>query len=296
MKPIAGLAPDSPSLTELGGTVWPIDIKDVPLAFNPAMCKTSDGKLAVVSRRTNYQLDTKFGSLSIPSGAKQVKNATYFSYLDKNLSPTGWLRVSFSDGPTLTRGPEDARLIRRGSDFYLNVVLLERDIPRARVSVYKLDTNSMLATHVETYSGVEEKRPEKNWMTYLELEDIRFPFIKELPDNIRGGSSLIPWGSGYLAICHKTYLNKNKYYNPLIFGIQEGIERTYTHIFVEFSEDLKIKRVSREFFLVDKGIEFATGLVELDTDLLIGFGRNDKEAWFGKIPSIKIKEMLNEGA
>ena len=296
MKAIAGLAPDSPSLTELGGTVWPVDVKDIPLAFNPAICRDHEGQLAVVSRRTNYQLDTKFGALAIPSGAKQVKNATYFSYLDEDLVPSKWSKISFSGGPTLSRGPEDARLIRRGSDFYLSVVLLERDIPRARVAVYKLDVGSMVATHIETYPGVEDKRPEKNWMTQLELENVQFPFIRELSDNIRGGSSLIPWGDSYLAICHRTYLNKNRYYNPLTFGVQEGIERTYTHLFVEFDSNLQVTKTSKQFFLVDKGIEFATGLVELGTDLLVGFGRNDKEAWFGKIPIIKIKEMLNEGA
>ena len=296
MKAIAGLAPDSPSLTELGGTVWSVETKDVPLAFNPAICKDSNGGLAVVARRSNYQLDTYFGSLTIPSGAKSVKNATYFSYLDKNLSPSKWSRIEFKGGPDLFRGPEDARLIRRGSDFYLSVVLLERDIPRARVALYQLDIDKMVATHIETYPGTEEKRPEKNWMTHLELGNIDFSFIKELPNNIRGGSSLIPWGTGYLALCHKTYLNKNRFYNPLIFGVQEGVERTYTHVFVEFDSKLKIRNVSDEFFLVGRGIEFATGLVELGTDLLISFGKNDREAWFGKIPAIKIKKMLNEGA
>lgn len=296
MKAIAGLAPNSPSLTELGGTVWPIDTKDVPLAFNPAICKDSSGNLAAVVRRSNYQLDTYFGSLTIPSGSRSVKNATYFSHLDETLSPVKWSRVEFRGGPDLYRGPEDARLIRRGSDFYLSVVLLERDIPRARVGLYKLNVSEMLATHVETYLGTEAKRPEKNWMTHLELDSSDFPFIKELSNNIRGGSSLIPWGDGYLALCHKTYLNKNRFYNPLIFGIQEGVERTYTHVFVEFDSHLDVKRVSNEFFLVGRGIEFATGLVELGTDLLISFGKNDKEAWFGKIPSIKIKKMLNEGA
>lgn len=295
MKPVAGLAPDSPSLIDLGGTIWPIDTKDALMAYNPAICTGSDGRLAMVVRRSNYQLDTKFGSLTIPSGARSVKNATYFSYLDENLSPIKWSKISFDGGPTLNRGPEDARILRRGSDFYLNVVLLERDIPRARVGLYKLDTDSMLATHVETYPGKDEKRPEKNWMTHLELEENKFPFIEELPNNIRGGSSLIPWGNGHLALCHRTYLKKNRYYNPLTFGVQEGIERTYTHVFVEFDSNLNMKKVSREFFLVDRGIEFATGLVDIGEDLLISFGRHDKESWFGKLPNIKIKEMLNEG-
>lgn len=294
MQPIAGLAPDGPSLIDLGGTIWPIDTKDVPLAYNPAVCRTSNGELILVVRRSNYQLDTKFGSLTIPSGARAVKNATYFSYLSDDLSPKSWSKVSFAGGPELRRGPEDARIVRRGSKLYLNVVLLERDIPRARVGLYELNED-MSATHIETYAGELDSRPEKNWMTHLELDTPGFEFIKKLDNSIRGGSSLIPWGSGYIALCHRTYLNKNKYYSPLTFGIHEGIERTYTHLFVEFDSKLNFKRVSKEFFLVDRGIEFATGLVELGTDLLISFGRHDKEAWFGKLPTIKVKEMLNEG-
>ena len=121
MKPLAGLAPNSPSLKDLGGAIWPIDTKDVPLAFNPAICKDSSGRLAIVVRSSNYQLNTKFGSLTIPSGAKSVQNVTYFSYLSDDLSPEGWSKVSFSGGPELKRGPEDARIIRRGAKFYLNV-------------------------------------------------------------------------------------------------------------------------------------------------------------------------------
>jgi hypothetical protein len=295
MKPILGLAPDSPSLAELGGVVWPIEIKNIPLAFNPAICRDSDGRLALVVRRTNYVLDTKFGALTIPSGARGVKNATYFSYLDDDLRPTDWLKISFTEGPKLERGPEDARLLRRGANFYLNVVMLERDIPRARIGLYRLDSD-FSATHVETYPGKDKNKPEKNWMTVLESDEPNFNFVRELPNNLRGGSSLVSWQDGYLSICHKTYLNKNQYYNPMTFGIQEGVERTYTHVLAKFDKDFNLEKISKEFFLVNRGIEFATGLVELGPDFLISFGRDDKESWFGKISSLKVEKMLKEGA
>jgi hypothetical protein len=295
MKPIKGLAPDSPSLENLGGAVWPMDCKEVPLAFNPSLCRDKNGQIVAVVRRTNYQLDTKFGALSIPSGARSVKNASYFSVLDENLTPTGWTKIEFIGDPQLKRGAEDARIIKRDDKLYLNVVLLEKDIPRARVAIYRLE-DDLTASHIKTYPGKSTSVPEKNWMTYLEASSNKFDFVSDLENNIRGGSSLITWGSGYLAICHKTYLDKNKYYNPMTFGIQEGIERTYTHLFVEFDSNLNQIRTSKEFFLVDRGIEFATGLIELDDDLVIGFGRKDKEAWFGKISKSKVDKMLKEGA
>jgi len=291
MKPIIGLAPNSPSLTDLGGFVWLIDTKSVPLAFNPAIGRSFSGELAVVVRRSNYTLDTKFGALKIPSGDKSVVNATYFSFLDEQLSPMRWEKVSFSQEPELSRGVEDARLLSRGSDWFLNTVILENHTPRARVAIYSLDAN-LHASHVKTYSGKVSSKPEKNWMTKLESPGNDFDFVSEMPDNIRGGSSLIPWGSGYLALCHKTYLKKNSYYNPMTFGVHEGIERTYTHMFVEISSDFKIVATSDEFFLIDRGIEFGTGLIQIEKDLILSFGKNDRESWFGKIPVDVVKSLL----
>jgi hypothetical protein len=264
------------------------------MAFNPAIARGADGKLAIVARRTNYTLDTKFGSLNIPSGDRSVVNATYFSFLDNDLNPTEWKKLSFSKEPKLTRGAEDARLLVRGSEWFLNVVILEDHTPRARVAIYSL-SDDLHATHIKTYPGEVAATPEKNWMTKLESEADDFSFVSELPDNIRGGSSLIPWGKGYLALCHKTYLKKNSYYNPMTFGIHEGIERTYSHLFVGFDSEMNIAATSKEFFLVDRGIEFGTGLLEVGEDLLLSFGREDKEAWFGRIPKAIVDTLLKDG-
>jgi hypothetical protein len=294
MEAILGLAPDSPSLTELGGVVWPMDTKTVPRAFNPAIAKNAEGRLAVVARLSNYLLDVKYGTVTIPSGARSVTNATYFSFLDSGLVPIQWEKISFSEDPKLSRGVEDARLLLRGSEWFLSAVMLETHTPRARVSIYSLDKN-LHAAHVKTYEGKLPLKPEKNWMTKLESKSEDFTFVSEMPENLRGGSSLISWGSGYLALCHKTYVNKNKYYNPRTFGTHEGSERTYAHTFVEFDSDLVIKAASNEFFLVSRGIEFGTGLLELEDELLLSFGRNDKESWFGKISKLKVKKLLKEG-
>jgi len=294
MEAILGLAPDSPSLTELGGIVWPIDTTTIPRAFNPAIARDASGQLAVVARVSNYSLDAKHGTVTIPSGDRSVTNTTYFSFLDSNLMPIKWQKLSFSEEPKLSRGVEDARLLLRGEEWFISAVMLETHTPRARVSIYSLDSN-LQASHVKTYEGKMPLRPEKNWMTKLESNLNDFDFVSELPGDLRGGSSLILWDGGYLALCHKTYIKKNKYYNPRTFGTHEGSERTYIHAFVEFSLDLAVKAVSKEFFLVSRGIEFGTGLLQLEDDLLLSFGRNDKESWFGRISKLKVKKLLKEG-
>jgi hypothetical protein len=80
----------------------------------------------------------------------------------------------------------------------------------------------------------------------------------------------------------------------MTFGIHEGIERTYSHLFVGFDSEMNIAATSKEFFLVDRGIEFGTGLLEVGEDLLLSFGREDKEAWFGKISKATVETLLTD--
>jgi hypothetical protein len=57
-----------------------------------------------------------------------------------------------------------------------------------------------------------------------------------------------------------------------------------------------VKATSREFFLVERGIEFGIGLLEVGEDLWLSFGREDKEAWFGRIPKAIVETLLSNGS
>jgi hypothetical protein len=57
---------------------------------------------------------------------------------------------------------------------------------------------------------------------------------------------------------------------------------------------LGVKATSKEFFLVERGIEFGTGLLGVGEDLLLSFGREDKEAWFGRIPKAVVEGLLGD--
>lgn len=294
MKAISGLPPKCPSLTDLGGVTWRWN--EVPSrAFNPSLLRLATGKTYAVVRRSNYILDNNQGSLTIPSGDRHVKNVTEISELDDNLNPMEWRRVSFVGEPLLKRGPEDARLLSRGDNLYLSVVMLEQHTPRARMALYSLDVQSAEAKHVTTFEGVNPKTPEKNWMTFDSLEENKFEFIKSGPDGLRGGSSLTKFGDNYLAICHKTYLKKKERYNPMTFGFETTSIRNYTHVFVEYNKDFKILRVSPSFtFRPEGGIEFASSLVIQDNKILVTYGVEDSESWFAEIPTNAVQKLLKE--
>lgn len=294
MHAIKGKPPRCPAISEIGGATWSISDKLPNKAFNPAIAYSDKYGYAMVVRRTNYWLDTEFGSLSIPSGSRGVQNVTEVSLLDTNLEPTGWSRVKFIDGPDLMRGVEDCRLLVRDGDWYLSGVMLEAHTPRARMALYKMSPD-FEASFVEKFDGAVESRPEKNWTTYLDAVGSNFSFVKGGPEGIRGGSSLIPYGDGYIGLCHKTYLDSFDYYNPMTFGIQKGVKRNYTHLFVSYDKDLKIVSTSKEFTFQPKGgIEFGSGLIQKGKDFIITYGVDDKESWMAKIPVEKVATLIKE--
>lgn len=283
MHALKGLPPRCPTILEIGGATWSISDKLPDKAFNPAIAYSDKYGYAMVVRRTNYWLDTDFGSLAIPSGSKGVQNVTEISLLDVNLEPTGWNRVKFVDGPDLMRGIEDCRLLVRDGEWYLNGVMLEAHTPRARIAIYKMSPD-FEASFVEKFEGADVRKPEKNWVTYLDADKPNFDFIKGGPDGIRGGSSLIPYENGYIALCHRTYLDSFDYYNPLTFGIQKGVKRNYTHMFVTYDKDLNLINSSKEFtFRPQGGIEFASSLIQKGKDFIITYGVDDKESWMANI-------------
>lgn len=294
MKAISGLPPKCPSLTDLGGVTWRWD--EVPnRGFNPSIITLPNGEIYATVRRTNYVIDTNFGSITVPSGARHVKNVTELAKLDESFAPVEWRRIKFVDGPELKRGVEDARLLVRGDDVYLSVVMLERHTPRARMALYSLKVDEAEASYVTTYEGKDPKVPEKNWMTRDTLKTPEFDFIQSGPDGLRGGSSLVKFGDNYLAICHKTYLDKKKRYNPMTFGVETNYIRNYTHVFVEYSKDFEILRMSPEFTLrPEGGIEFATCLQIRDNKVSIAYGVDDAESWLAELPLTAAQNLLKE--
>jgi len=83
----------------------------------------------------------------------------------------------------------------------------------------------------------------------------------------RGGSQLVPYGAGWVAVVHEV-------------ADDEG-GRTYEHRFVWFDEHLSLTAWSPPFaFREPRTIEFAAGLAWLDDRrLVVTFGVRDTEAW-----------------
>jgi len=147
---------------------------------------------------------------------------------------------------------------------------------------------------------VEPRVHEKNWMP------VPFHFLPILfvyrPDRIvaadgqtvrtfdgmaginhfSGGSQLIAFNGGYLALVHES-------------AIKPGhTKRFYQHRFAWFDTHFRLSKWSLPFWLSEKGIEFVTGLTQdvRTGNLLISYGVNDREALLATVDPMEVGYLL----
>jgi hypothetical protein len=98
--------------------------------------------------------------------------------------------ISFKDsGLKADRGVEDAKLFWRDNKWYFTGVVMERNIPAARMGVFTLDPKTSTAKLVKMYKGQTAKKPEKNWMTRKDVNK-NFDFIHG-PTSIVKGDQIV---------------------------------------------------------------------------------------------------------
>jgi glycosyltransferase involved in cell wall biosynthesis len=145
------------------------------------------------------------------------------------------------------------------------------------------------------------RQHEKNWMPRVVGDVLRFIYkcdptqvvdeqartvAEATPaiaaDEFRGGTQAIVFDGGWLALIHEVS--------------ERDKLRYYQHRFVWFDSSSRLRRVSRPFFFLKKGIEFAAGLAQHPNGkgLLISFGVGDNEAWIGMVEAGEVRRSLDD--
>jgi hypothetical protein len=141
---------------------------------------------------------------------------------------------------------------------------------------------------------VENDYHEKNWMVtpdenYVyrlgKVVDNRGKILSETKpdinvDRISGGSQLIHFMGGMLAVVHEACYNDGKRY--------------YQHRFAFFDKKANFKKLSVPFYLHEKQIEFVAGLCwhPDKKQLLLSYGIRDNEAWVASIDADDVLGMV----
>ena len=147
------------------------------------------------------------------------------------------------------------------------------------------------------------ERHEKNWMPLATEDSLRFIYgcdplqvvdgqarlVAEATPPIhakefRGGSQLVPFDDGWLALVHETL-------------VRDG-EREYKHRFVWFDAAIRLKRVSRPFYFNHYGVEFAAGLAWHPDGrrLVVSYGAEDSESWIATVEAEDVARALDEAS
>jgi len=100
---------------------------------------------------------------------------------------------------------------------------------------------------------------------------------------LRGGSQIVRWGNGYLAVSHTT--KKIPSWN--------GTNRIYKHQFVSWDLDFQNMKMSSDFSFLGGAIEFCAGITFSQGDVLISFGLNDNIPYVLRMPVATIEEIMS---
>ena len=198
-----------------------------------------------------------------------------------------------------TSGYEDCRLFVLNGKLAASATICDRvvDDTRPKIAVLELSEDHDVAQcHVQPSS-----HHEKNWMPLVEDDALRFvytmdpmvvlrydpearavtPSAADLPSYLgflRGGSQLIAYEGGYLAVVHQVHEGKPA--------------PTYLHRFVRFDRELRMTRMSEPFYFQELGVEFCAGLAAWNGKFVLSFGLKDSSANLAVVDEAVVEQML----
>lgn len=261
----------------------------------------------------------QFGPLTYvhPEHDMHLRTDNYYCELDDHFNITRFNKVDTSLFDTYEPmwdfvGLEDARLFRWDGKLYMSGV--RRDTTTNGQGRMELSEIEVGLDYVKEVSRVRIEAPnnpdsycEKNWMPII---DMPYHYVKwgnptevvqvfpetsssktvslaesiSLPNDLRGGSQVIPYGDYHLAATHEVYFEKSE------VGRKDG---HYKHRFIVWNDQWRIFAYSREFSFMDADVEFCTGMVQLGNDILMSFGFQDNAAYILRVPQNVIVDFIN---
>lgn len=110
------------------------------------------------------------------------------------------------------------------------------------------------------------------------------PTRQPLPRDLRGGSQVLPFEGGYIALTHEVDLWQ---------GEAGHKDAHYYQRFVIWDKDFNLIKWSTEFKFMEARIEFAAGMAQVEDDFLITFGYQDNAAYILRVPVQTVKDFID---
>ena len=252
-----------------------------------------------------------------PENDISLTTTNYFCKLKENLDIEKIYEINTSNldvKPLWTFvGLEDSRIVKWNDKYYISGV--RRDTTHngeGRMELSELNYPSMPLKEISRFRipapGKDDTYCEKNWMP---IQDQPFHYMKwsnpveivkydpdekttttvhlgehdpNLSYSLRGGSQVIPYKGGYLALHHITHLFRSE------AGRKNAI---YRHQITHWDKDWNVIKRSKVFDFMDASIEFACGIAKHNNNYLITFGFQDNAAFILKISENALEEFID---
>lgn len=274
-------------------------------ALNPSVTRVRNGLVAVI-RTVNYTMDAE--GRYIIRGTDGTANAT------NPINTRNWLwsenQCSEIRNPTmpvefpLVVGFEDMRLFHWRDGLWTSSTArqFDRDGMPEQVLAPVVNRFPGEDPHIDYYTRMlrTPRVCEKNWAPIVQGDaPLRFMYhLGEVvdadgktiskhdtglaTDHISGGSQLVPFGDGWLAVVHEARTLPGSHL------------RFYYHRFAFYGSDFSLKKLSRPFVFHDKQIEFCAGLCWHPDErrLVLSYGVRDCEAWLATVDHLEVHKLL----
>lgn len=252
-----------------------------------------------------------------PENDIRLRTWNYYLELNENYEVERYCKIDTSSFPDKELwdfvGLEDARLFRWDGKLYTSGVRRDEDtVGTGRMELCEIVVDS---NTVKQVSQVRIQPPldpnsycEKNWMPLL---DKPYHYIKwSNPTEVikinpktgasqqiftgeqkpidgypRGGSQVIPWKNGYVAITHEVDLFKSE------VGRKDAV---YYHRVLFWDKTFNLQKWSKKFFIMGGHVEFCVGLTIHNDNMLMTFGFQDNAAYLLKFDESVLEEFLND--
>ena len=252
-----------------------------------------------------------------PENDIHLRTWNYYLELNDNYEIEKYYKVDTSAFPDKELwdfvGLEDARIFRWNKKLYMSGVRRDEDsIGTGRMELCEIVVES---DTVKQISQVRIQPPldpnsycEKNWMPILDkpyhyikwcnpTEVVKIDpktgtskqvFIGE--ENLiggypRGGSQVISWKGGYVAIIHEVDLFKSEV---------DRKDAIYYHRILFWDKNFNLLKSSNKFSIMGGHVEFCVGLAIHKENMIMTFGFQDNAAYLLKFDESVLEELLND--
>jgi hypothetical protein len=252
-----------------------------------------------------------------PENDNHLRTWNYYLELNDNYEIDRYCRVDTSKFPDKQLwdfvGLEDARIFRWNDKLYLSGVRRDEDeIGTGRMELCEIVVEE---NTVKQVSQVRIQPPidstsycEKNWAPILDKpyhyikwsnptelvrvnpetgtsEQIFTGEQKPIDGYPRGGSQVIPWKDGYVAITHEVDLFNSE------VGRKDAV---YYHRILFWDRNFELRKWSKRFFIMGGHVEFCVGFTIHNGSYLLTMGFQDNAAYLLKFDESVLEDFLND--